>query len=127
MQLKKNEATHVCPYDAVLCILRRDALEAASLGGSGAAHFTARGERFDATNEQLDLILILCAISRAMEVCISWIETLQLGIDGGELLTQKESLLLFGERLVDGGSDLGTDFDDGELLCQNVCDVLKTQ
>ena len=118
---------YVGPYDAVLCILRRDALEAAGLGGSGAAHFTARGERIDATNEQLELILIFCTISRAMEIGISRLETLQLGIDGGELLTQEESLLLFGERLVDGGSDLGADFDNGELLGQNICDMLKTQ
>jgi hypothetical protein len=127
MQLRKDGATHVSPYDAVLCVLRRDALKPAGLGGSCAAHFTARRERIDATNEQLELILILRAVSCAMEVSISWIETLQLGVDGGELLTQEECLLLCEEILINGGSDLGADFDNGELLYQNIRDVLKMQ
>jgi hypothetical protein len=55
-----------------------------------------------------------------MEVGISWLETLQLGIDGGELLTQKERFLLLGERLVDGG---GSDFDNGELFRKNICEI----
>ena len=42
---KKLGSTHIVPYDAVLCILRRDPLEAAGLGGSNALHFIARGER----------------------------------------------------------------------------------
>ena len=57
----------------MLCVLRRDALEAAGLSGSGAAHIAAHGERIDATNEQVNLILILYAISRAMQVSIPWI------------------------------------------------------
>jgi len=91
----------------MLHILRRGA---AGLSGSGAAHFAAHGERIDATNEQADLILILYTISHAMQVGISQIKTLYLSIDGGELLTQKECLLLFlllfGERIINGGSDL---------------------
>ncbi len=82
----------------------------AGLSGSGAAHFTAHRERIDATNEQADLILVLYTISHAMQVGISQIETLYLSIDGSKLLMQKECLLLFpllfGERIVDGSSDL---------------------
>ena len=62
-----------------------------------------------------------------MKVGISCFETPWLSIDDGELLTQKECPLLFGQRLGDGGCDLGTDFDDVELLYRNIGDVLKTQ
>jgi hypothetical protein len=49
-----------------------------------------------------------------------------LGIDGGKLLAQTERLLLL-EKLVDCSGDLRADFDDGELLCRKIGDVLKTQ
>jgi len=40
------------------------------------AHLAAHGKRIDATNEQVDLILILYATSRAMQVGNSWLEKL---------------------------------------------------
>ena len=43
----------------------RDELEAMGPSSGGAAHLAAHGERNDATSEQLELILILCAISCA--------------------------------------------------------------
>ena len=51
----------------------------------------------DTTDEQLELILVLLVVCRAVPVGISWLETLQFGVDGGEL-TQKQCLLLLGER-----------------------------
>jgi hypothetical protein len=48
---KKDESTHVIPYDTMLCVLRRDPLEAAGLRGSNASYFTARGERVDTADE----------------------------------------------------------------------------
>ena len=65
LRLRKGGSTHV-GYDTVLCILGRDPLEPAGLGGSRTADFTTNGERIDASNEQLELILVLRAISRAM-------------------------------------------------------------
>ncbi len=55
---KKDGFTHVGPYDAVFCILRRDALEAAGLSSSSVAHFAAHWGRTNATNEQVELVLI---------------------------------------------------------------------
>lgn len=69
------ESTHVVPYDTVLFILRRDPLEVASFGGSNPTYFTARGESFNMTDQQFELILILLAISRSMKVSISLLGT----------------------------------------------------
>ena len=74
--VRKYGSTHVIPYDAMLCVLRRDPLKAAGLGGSNASYFATRGESVHATDKQLKLILILLAISRAMQVGISRFETL---------------------------------------------------
>ena len=63
-------------------------------------------ERIYESNEQFELILICCTIFCPTLVGISWLRSLQFGIDGGELLTQKECLLLFGQRLVDGSSNI---------------------
>ena len=52
---------------------------------------------------------------------------LEFSFDGGDLLVRKECLLLLGERLVDGGGDLGVDFDDGELPRQDIGGMLKAQ
>jgi hypothetical protein len=73
---EKGRSTHVIPYDAMLYISRRDALESTGLRGSNAPYITACGERVDRTDEQLKLILILLAISRAMQIGISRLEML---------------------------------------------------
>lgn len=41
----------VIPYDTVLCILRREPLEAAGFGRANAPYFTARGKYVDTTHE----------------------------------------------------------------------------
>ena len=63
-------------------------------------------ERIYESNEQFELILIRCIMFCPTLVGISWLRPLQFGIDGGELLTQKECLLLFGQRLVGGGNNI---------------------
>jgi hypothetical protein len=70
----KDGPTHIIPYDAMFCILM-DPLEAAGLGRSNAPYFTARGECVDVADKQLKITLILLAISRAMQVGISQLET----------------------------------------------------
>lgn len=68
--------THVVFCVAMLYILRRDPLEAASLRGSDALHFTARAGSPDTTDGQLELVFVLLAVSRAVKLSISWLETL---------------------------------------------------
>ena len=76
MWLRKYGSTHVIPYDAMLCVLRGDPLKATGLGGSNAPYFAARGECVHTADEQFKLVLILLAISRTMQVGVSWFETL---------------------------------------------------
>ena len=62
-----------------------------------------------------------------MQVGIGWLEALQLGVDGSELLSQKKRLLLLREGLVYSCSDLRANFGNGKLPHQDMCDVLETQ
>ncbi len=45
----KDGSAHVGPYDAVLGIIKKGALEAAGRSGSGAAHFAAYGAGREST------------------------------------------------------------------------------
>jgi hypothetical protein len=49
--IKIDGSTNVIPYDTVLCILRREPLEAAGFGRANAPYFTARGKYVDTTHE----------------------------------------------------------------------------
>jgi hypothetical protein len=60
----------------MLCMLRRDPLKMMGLRGSNAPYFTAGREHVNTADEQFELILILLAISCAMQVGISWFKML---------------------------------------------------
>jgi hypothetical protein len=108
-------------------ILGRNPLQAACLGRSNAANFSTCGKRIDSTNEYIKIVLILSNNPTTVQVGICWLEALQLGVDGGELLSQKKSLLLLREGLVYSRSNLRADFGNGKLLRQHMCDMLDTQ
>jgi hypothetical protein len=62
-----------------------------------------------------------------VHIGIGWLETLQLGINGSELLSQKKCFLLLREGLVYSRSNFRADFGNGKLLRQHMRDMLETQ
>jgi hypothetical protein len=72
---------------------------------SGAEHLAAHGQGICATNEDLVPILVLCVISHATEVGISWFGVIRYWWRRPVDAVRMPSV--FGERLVDGNSDLG--------------------
>jgi len=94
-------------------ILGRNPPQAACLGRGNAANFSTCGKRVDSTNEHIKIVLVLNNISTTVQVGIGWLEALQLGIDGSELLSQKKGLLLLREGLIYSRSDLRADFSYG--------------
>jgi hypothetical protein len=77
----------VVPHNAMFRTLGRNPLQAACLTGSNAANFGTCGKRVDLTNECIKIVLILSDIPTTVQVGIGRLEALQLGIDGGELLS----------------------------------------
>ena len=120
---KEDASTYVVPHNAMFHILGRNPPQAACLGRSNAANFGTCRKRVDSTNEYIKIVLILSNIL----VGIGRLKALQLGVDGSELLSQKKGLLLLREGLVSSRSDLRSNFGDGKLLCQDMCDMLETQ
>jgi hypothetical protein len=110
----------------MLRILGRNPPQAACLGRSNAANFGTCGKRVDSTNEYIKIVLILNNIPTPVQVGISRLKALQLGVDGRELLSQKKRLLLLREGLVYSRSDLRANFGNRKLLRQYMCDMLKT-
>jgi hypothetical protein len=108
-------------------ILGRNPPQAACLGRSNAANFGTCGKRVDSTNEYIKVVLILSNIPTTVHVGIGWLEALQLGVDGSELLSEKKRLLLLRKGLVYSRSNLRANFGNGKLLCQDMCDMLETQ
>jgi hypothetical protein len=77
-------------------VLGRNAFEAAGFGRGYASHFGAHGESVDSTSKCLELVLILDCVRSTVQIGVAQLEALQLGIYYGELLPQKERLLLLG-------------------------------
>jgi hypothetical protein len=127
MEEKGSEGTHVISHNAMLRVLGRNPPESACLGRGNAAHFGARRESVDSTNEYIKVVLILSDTPTTVQVGTARLEALQLGVDDRELLAQKKRLLLLREGLVYGRSDLCANFSNGELFVQHVGDVLETQ
>jgi hypothetical protein len=67
-------------------VLRRNPPKAACLGRGNAAHFSAHRERIDSTNECIEVILILSDTPSTVQIGVAWLEALQFGVDGSELL-----------------------------------------
>jgi hypothetical protein len=91
-------------------VLGRNPPQATGLGRSNAANFGTRRKRIDSTNEYIKIVLVLSYIPTTVQVGIGWLEALQLGVDGSELLPQKKRLLLLREGLVYSRSNLRADF-----------------
>jgi hypothetical protein len=106
--------------------LGRNPTQAVCLGRSNAANFGTCGKRVDSTNEHIKIVLILSSIPTTV-VGIGRLETLQLGVDGSELLSQKKCLLLLREGLIHSRSDFRANFGNGKLLRQHMCDMLEMQ
>jgi len=85
----------VVPHNAMFHILGRNPPQAACLGRSNAANFGTCGKCIS-TNEYIKIVLVLSNIPTTLQVGIGRVdsEALQLGVDGGELLSQKKRLFV---------------------------------